>query len=572
MQDVADVEAGGIAGETAAREEPARNGAPPGSSGTSRVREALLRSRTSVEQGLVSEEEYLAALAERTGSFVLPEPPPAYLEPVTDRVPVPYLEEFLVVPLFRDHRDAVWIAVARELDPGTRRELERVLDAPLQTVLAPESMVLDLIASVYRGEDGLAVMEGTDLRVDGDGAVAVTDDVEELANQAPVVRLVNFILQEAFRKRASDVHVESMEDELRVRYRIDGALHDITQPPKKYQAAVVSRIKLLADLDVTERRRPQDGRIRMQIDGRPVDLRVSTIPTLHGESVVMRILDKESIRLPLEDLGFAPGVLSRFRRLIRAPHGVVLVTGPTGSGKTTTQYAALAQRNEPDVKILTVEDPVEYHLGGINQMAVKPAVGLTFARALRSLLRQDPDILMVGEMRDRETAEIAVQAALTGHLVFSTLHTNDAAGGVTRLLEMGVEDYLVAATVRGILAQRLVRTVCSRCVRSVEPHELDGAVREHVRRGDGAPLLRRGRGCEACDGTGYRGRTGIFELLELGEGVRSAVAEGAGTEEVRRLARDGGMRLLWEDGLEKVRRGVTTFEEVARVAEPPGAA
>lgn len=565
MPEVAEVEAV----ERGTPEERAGGGSVPSRSETSRVKEALLRSRTSVEQGLVSEDEYLSALAERTGSFVLPERPPAYLEPVTGEVPPAYLEEFLIVPLYRDHRDAVWIAVARELDPGTRRELERVLGGPLQTVLAPASMVLDLIASVYRGEDELAVVDGPDVRSDGEGAVAVTDDVEELANQAPVVRLVNFILQEAFRKRASDVHVESMEEELRVRYRIDGALHDITQPPKKYQAAVVSRIKLLADLDVTERRRPQDGRIRMRIDGSPVDLRVSTIPTLHGESVVMRILDRESIRLPLEDLGFAAEVLARFRRLIRAPHGVVLVTGPTGSGKTTTQYAALARRNEPDVKILTVEDPVEYHLAGINQMAVKPAVGLTFARALRSLLRQDPDILMVGEMRDRETAEIAVQAALTGHLVFSTLHTNDAAGGITRLLEMGVEDYLVSATVRGILAQRLVRTVCSRCARSVEPGELDGSVVERLGGGDGDPRLRRGRGCEACDGTGYRGRTGIFELLELGEGVRSAVAAGAGTGEVRRLARAAGMRLLWEDGLEKVRRGVTTFEEVARVAEPP---
>lgn len=528
------------------------------------VRDAILRTRRSVEEGLVSESDFLRALADRMGTVVVPESPPGLLEAVVEDVSPGFFEEHLLVPFHRGPRGEIWCATAREVHPAQRRELRRALDAPVELVVASREIVEELVGRLYGEEESSAL---------GTGGGGPVDDVEELARQAPVVRLVNFLLREAFHEGASDVHLEAREEELRVRFRVDGTLREVTTPPKRYQAAVVSRIKLLADMDITERRRPQDGRIQMEADGRAVDLRVSTVPTLHGESVVMRILDKDSIRIPLEELGFAPGTLGRFESLVETPHGILLVTGPTGSGKTTTQYAALEKRNAPEMKIVTVEDPVEYRLPGVNQTAVNPGIGLSFASALRSLLRQDPDIIMVGEMRDLETARIAIQAALTGHLVFSTLHTNDAASGITRLLEIGIESYLVPATVSGILAQRLVRTVCEQCAEPVEGAEGEEMLRTVVPpgldEGDGGggegTRLRRGRGCSACDGTGYRGRTGIFELLEMDEGLRAAVHRGASAQTVRRLAREAGMRTLREDGYRKVRRGVTTLEEVLRV-------
>lgn len=504
------------------------------------VRQTFLRSRRSVDEGLVSEREYIEALARREGAPLLETPPTGYLEPLAYTIPPEYMEEFLLAPFERTDAGAIRVAIAREIDPATRREVRSALDAPIELVVADKATVLGLIDRLHRGNG----LEATPVEPSGSEAA---DEIRDLASQPPVVRLVSFLIHEAYRKKASDIHLEAMEDEFKVRYRVDGILHHITTPPKEYQAAVVSRIKILADLDVTERRRPQDGRVRMAIDGNAVDLRISTVPTLHGESIVIRLLDQAVLALPLEELGLDPEMLSRLAKLIHAPQGIVLVTGPTGSGKTTTLYAALARRNSPEVKIVTVEDPVEYQLTGVNQVPVRPEIGLTFATGLRSLVRQDPDIVMVGEMRDHETAEIAIQAALTGHLVFSTLHTNDASGGVTRLLEMGVEPYLVASTVSAILAQRLVRLVCPGCARTGD----DG--------------LRRGQGCAACDGTGYRGRTGIFELLVLDDGIRRAIAERADLDRLRVLARERGMRTLREDGLRKARAGLTTIEEVLRV-------
>ncbi|MGH7556256.1 MAG: GspE/PulE family protein [Gemmatimonadota bacterium] len=527
------------------------------------IRQTFLRTRRSVDEGLVSEAEYLHSLAEREGASVMTDPPGTYLEPVGEAIPPSFMEEFLLVPFARPGTGPPSVAIARELDPATRRELAAVLGEAPALVVADKATVLGLIDALYRGRDGL--VEGVEVEGRTASGVEVSEEARDLANQPPVIRLVNFLIHEAHRKGASDIHLEALEDELKVRYRVDGTLHDITHPPKRYQAAILSRIKILADLDITERRRPQDGRLRTRIDDHAVDLRISTVPTLHGESVVIRLLDQETLRLPLDELGFDAGTLAGFRRRVEAPNGIVLVTGPTGSGKTTTLYAALARRNRPEVKIVTIEDPVEYQLAGVNQVHVRPDIGLTFAHGLRSLLRQDPDILMVGEMRDFETAAIAIQAALTGHLVFSTLHTNDAPGSVTRLLEMGVEDYLVASTVTSILAQRLVRRVCRACAVAVDARALGPAERALLGPPDGAWRLRRGTGCEACDATGYRGRTGIFELLLVDEAIRQAIADHAPVDRLRALALEGGMRTLREDGLRKAREGVTTVEEVLRV-------
>jgi general secretion pathway protein E len=398
------------------------------------------------------------------------------------------------------------------------------------------------------------------------------EDVEhlrDLASEAPVIRLVNVLIARALEQRASDIHIEPFEKELRVRYRIDGVLHDVDAPPRKLQAALISRVKLMAKLNIAERRLPQDGRIKLRMLGREIDLRVSTLPTLYGESVVLRILDRSSISVTLDSLGFPQDTLATFEKLINRPYGMILVTGPTGSGKTTTLYGALDKINSPDKKIITIEDPVEYQLSGVNQIHVKPQIGLTFANGLRSIVRQDPDVIMVGEIRDFETAEIAVQAALTGHLVFSTLHTNDAAGAVSRLLEMGVEDYLLASSLLGVMAQRLVRTLCPRCRRPVE-----GGI---VLATNGAPAnghadvpaaAYEARGCEHCAMTGYRGRSGIFELLVINEGVRQLILKRSSADVIRSFAvANQNMRTLREDGWRKVREGTTSVAEVLRVTQ-----
>lgn len=385
------------------------------------------------------------------------------------------------------------------------------------------------------------------------------DDLVARANEAPVIKLVNLLLLEALEARASDVHMEWYARGVRVRYRIDGVLQDAPSPPAHLAAAIVSRLKVMADLDIAERRLPQDGRIRLQLSDRYVDVRVSTLPTLHGESVVLRLLDKEKGRIGLADVGMSDEMLAQFSRVLKRPHGVVLATGPTGSGKTTTLYAAMDLVRSGREKILTVEDPVEYELTGVPQVAVNERIGLTFATALRALLRQDPDVMLVGEIRDAETAEIATQAALTGHLILSTLHTNDAVSALTRLLELGMAPYLVASTVEGVLAQRLVRLLCEDCrepVTSAIPND-----------GDSATKLPQWRavGCPSCRGTGFRGRTGIYELLVVDDAIREEVLQRRGAVELRRIATSSGMRTLRDDGMRLVREGRTTLEEVVRV-------
>jgi type II secretion system protein E len=392
-----------------------------------------------------------------------------------------------------------------------------------------------------------------------------------MAFDAPVVRLVNLLIENAIKANASDVHIEPFEDTLRVRYRIDGVLFDAETPPKRLRAAITSRIKIMAELNIAERRLPQDGRIRMGLEGRRLDIRVSTIPTLHGESIVMRILDRAAILLPLERLGFDERTRQLIEHIIRLPHGMLLVTGPTGSGKTTTLYAALDKINSPEKKIITIEDPVEYQLRGVNQIQVKPKIGLTFASGLRHIVRQDPDIIMVGEIRDQETADIAIHAALTGHFVFSTLHTNDAPGAVTRLLDMGLEPYLVASVLEGVLAQRLVRLVCQACRTPYHPEVTDLRAMgvEHVPAG--AQLVR-GVGCSECRGTGYRGRTGIYEFMRLSEDLRSLALRKAPGHELRQHAIAAGMTTLRQDGWSKCCMGLTSVEEVLRVThEEPDA-
>jgi len=386
-----------------------------------------------------------------------------------------------------------------------------------------------------------------------------------MAFEAPVVRLVNLLIENAIDAEASDIHVEPFEDTFRIRYRLDGILFDQEAPPRRLQAAVTSRIKLMAEMNIAERRLPQDGRIRVMLRGRRVDIRVSTIPTVHGESIVMRLLDRSSVFLPMEKLGFAPGTLRRFEALIKRPHGILLVTGPTGSGKTTTLYGALDKINTPDRKIITVEDPVEYQLKGVNQIHVKPKIGLTFATGLRHIVRQDPDVILIGEIRDLETAEIAIQAALTGHLVFSTLHTNDAPGAITRLQDMGVEPYLVASVLEGVLAQRLVRRICTACRVPDTPNAAD--LEALGIEGTSGRTLYRGRGCDECRGTGYRGRTGIYELFPITEDARSLILKRAPSRDIRRYAIEADMVTLRMDGWLKACESVTTVEEILRVTQ-----
>lgn len=389
--------------------------------------------------------------------------------------------------------------------------------------------------------------------------------LKDLASEAPIIRLVNMIITRAIESRASDIHIEPFEDELKVRYRIDGVLHDIESIPKRLQAAVVSRIKIMSKLNIAERRLPQDGRIRLKVGEREIDFRVSTIPVLYGESVVMRILHKEGIVIDLDLLGFPPRTLHSFEQIIKKPNGIILVTGPTGSGKTTTLYGALDKINSPDKKIITVEDPVEYQLKGVNQIQVKPQIGLNFANTLRHIVRQDPDIIMIGEIRDLETAEIAIQSALTGHLVFSTLHTNDAPSAITRLLDMGVENFLLSSTVRGILAQRLVRVICPSC--KEKDTSTAGAEELNLIGFDSNIAMHHGKGCEQCAFTGFYGRMGIFELLVIDDDIRRLILKNADSNEIRDAAKKHGMRTLIEDGAEKIKAGVTTLSEVLRVTQ-----
>jgi general secretion pathway protein E len=440
----------------------------------------------------------------------------------------------------------------------------------IQVLFGQESKILEAIERSYGagGSSMEKIIEDMDsipdLQAEGEENV---DQLRDMASEGPVIRLVNLIITRAIERRASDIHLEPFEENFRVRYRIDGVLHDVESPPKRLQAAIISRVKIMAKMNIAERRLPQDGRIMLRVKGKEIDFRVSTVPTIHGESIVLRILDKSSIVLDIMKLGFGRDTLKAFQELIQHPHGIILVTGPTGSGKTTTLYCALEKINSPDKKIITVEDPVEYQLKGINQIQVKPAINLTFANALRSIVRQDPDVILIGEIRDSETAEIAIHSALTGHLVLSTLHTNDAPSAITRLINMGMEDYLLSSTIIGILAQRLVRTACPYCREPSSPDpailqemKMDGVDPEEIRVFDV-------KGCPQCGNTGYWGRVGIYELLQVTEDIQKLILEKRDANLIKERARKAGMRTLRQDGWLKVREGITTVSEVLRVSQ-----
>jgi general secretion pathway protein E len=484
---------------------------------------------------------------------------------LSDDLAAGYLEEQRLLPLAREDGGIV-VATAGEPDPQAVAELADHFGLPVTLREMGEEELVAAVRRVYGTETASARELIREL--DDDVSVATaggleTHDLEGLANQPPVVRLVNLLLSEAVEAGASDVHLEAEDGGMRARYRIDGVLQDAPDPPLHLREALVSRLKIMAELDIAERRLPQDGRIRLRVEGRELDVRVSTLPTLHGESVVLRLLDAERQRHRLSGLGMAEDTLDAVARFAERPQGVLLATGPTGSGKTTTLYALVEELSTGHEKVVSVEDPVEYELPGVAQVPVRTGSGMTFARALRSILRQDPDVLLVGEMRDPETAEICVQASMTGHLVLSTLHTNDAPSALTRLLDLGVPDYLVASTVQLVLAQRLVRRTCEACAVRGSPDEA------HRRRmaadGHEVEAVRRGRGCEDCRGTGYRGRTGVYELLDVDEEVRSELLRHRGSGPIRRLALERGMRPLRADGWRQVALGRTTPEEVLRV-------
>lgn len=469
--------------------------------------------------------------------------------------------------------DVLKIAMADPFDQATLEAIQFSSRCEVDVYICDENAILSAIERCYGdstptfGKIIEGIGESDEARLQGGEDDTDVDHLKDLAAEAPIVRLVKLIIDQAVERKASDIHIEPSERDLRVRYRMDGLLYDRETIPKRHKAAVISRIKILANMKIDEKRLPQDGRIKYDYLGRIIDLRVSTLPTLYGESVVIRILDQESIELDLGHLGFSPQSLVAFRGLIEKPYGMLLVTGPTGSGKTTTLYAALSQINSRDRKIITIEDPVEYQLEGVNQMQVNPRINLTFANGLRSIVRQDPDIIMVGEIRDRETAEIAIHAALTGHLVFSTLHTNDAPGAVTRLLDMNIESFLISSSLIGVLAQRLVRVNCENCKQIYQPTQ---EILEKVGliRGKVPDLITyRGKGCEECGNTGYKGRIGIFELMLIEEPIRQLIVEKAPSNVIKQKARALGMVVLREDGWEKVKEGVTSIEEVLRVTQ-----
>jgi len=458
------------------------------------------------------------------------------------------------------------VAITDPFDLYAMDNLRFLLNTDVRCVLAAPDSVDEAIDRYYGVEEStvdnmLQEFTDSDIGYEHSGVEIERGETAEESDDAPMIRLVHLIISEAVRERASDIHIEPLENRLRIRYRIDGICHEVDAPPKKLQAAMISRVKIISGMDIAEKRKPQDGRIAMSVAGKKLDLRVSALPAYHGESVVMRILEKESILINLQELGFHETDYKRFQGIIRRPNGIFLVTGPTGSGKTTTLYAALNELNRPDKKIITAEDPVEYMLTGINQCEVNTKTGLTFGRILRSMLRQAPNIILIGEIRDAETATIAVEAALTGHLVFSTLHTNDAPGAITRLIDMGVKPFLVASAVQAIMAQRLVRTICSQCKTPTEldPRELQavGLKPEDIR----SVTIYKGAGCAYCRNTGYRGRIAVFELMQMDGQLRDMTFRRETHSDIRKQARMSGMVTLREDGIRKVLAGITTLEE-----------
>ena len=521
---------------------------------------------------LLKEEQVLEALAQQFEISWVPHLDTTHVDhELIKKVPIAFCRRYRVLPL-RYEEGAILTASTDPLETVALDDLRLLLGKPIKPVLTTSVV---LLACLNRAYDEIANPAGAEQVMED---IAASESLDQLAHEldepqdlldatdeAPIIRLVNSVLFQAVRQRASDIHFESFERGLVVRYRIDGVLYPVLTPPKHLQASIIARLKIMSGLNIAEKRLPQDGRFAIRTSGKDVDLRVSVLPTSHGERVVLRLLEKENRLLNLSEMGFSKERLAVIHQLIQLAHGIILVTGPTGSGKTTTLYAALSHINAPDKNIITVEDPVEYQLLGIGQMQVNPRINLSFAAGLRSILRQDPDVIMIGEIRDRETAEIAIHASLTGHLVFSTLHTNDAASAATRLIDMGIEPFLVASSVVAVLAQRLLRRICPDCKRSYTPSE------EELSRLDVAPgsnvTLFRGAGCAACSQTGYRGRTGIFELMVLNDDIRRLIGSKADSTAIKHAAITNGMVTLKQEGADRVLQGHTTLEEVMRITQ-----
>lgn len=484
-------------------------------------------------------------------------------------IPVALAKEHNIIPIGQKN-NCVTIATSDPLDLYALDNLRFILNCEIECVLAPSDEIEQTVKKYYGIQEStvdsmLQEFTESDITFVEDDSTDLGDGEKDNAEDAPVIKLVTLIIGEAVRARASDIHIEPLETKLRIRYRVDGMCHEVDSPPKRLQGPIISRIKIMADMDIAEKRRPQDGRIKISLMGRELDLRVSCLPANHGESVVLRILDKESLLLGITDLGFEEVDYKRFNRIIKRPNGILLVTGPTGSGKTTTLYGALSELNKPDRKIITAEDPVEYHLSGVNQCLVKREIGLTFPRILRAMMRQAPNIILVGEIRDHETAEIAIQAALTGHLVFSTLHTNDAPSAITRLIDMNVPPFLVASSIQAVMGQRLVRVLCPKCK---EPHEYDKGMLQAIGikpRAVKGVTMYHDVGCEECKGVGFKGRLGIFELMEMDHTLREMAFTKTPYNILRRQAINSGMTTLQEDGVRKVLKGITTIEEIIKL-------
>ncbi len=532
-----------------------------------RLGEVLVRMKA------VQEEDVLRALSLQLDLPLVTRIDPEAVPPeLVAKVPINFAKQARIVPLGRLD-GAVRLAVADPLDTGGQESAAILLGLPVLPELAPPQLIVDAINQVYdrAADENARLME--DLETEDLESVAheleEPTDLLEADEEAPIIRLVNSLLFRAVKERASDIHINPEERDLSVRYRIDGVLREVIRPPKRIQASMASRIKIMGGLNIAEKRLPQDGRIRIKIAGKDVDIRLSTVPTAHGERIVMRLLDKSNVLLDLGEIGFEDWQLRIMDQLITRSHGIVLVTGPTGSGKTTTLYAALSKINSPDLNILTIEDPVEIPLKGVGQVQVNPKIDLTFASGLRAFLRQDPDVVMVGEIRDLETAEIAIQASLTGHLVFSTIHTNDAAGAITRLADMGVQPFLVASSLVGVLAQRLVRVLCPECKQAYVPtqEELSQAgITPRILASAGTPRqLYRAVGCPACQQTGYQGRTGIYELMLVDDDLRQLILKNVDSSSIKRKAAEHGMLSLLEHGAYKVAQGITTAAEVLSV-------
>ncbi len=524
---------------------------------------------------VISEEQLLKALSLQLDlPFVARLPVEQITPELLSKVPINFAKQSKLLPV-RVEDGTVVCATSDPLDTALLDEARQLLDAPVSALLAPSQAILDGINSVYdraanEAERLMDNMAMDDLDTLAHELEEPQDLLDAADDEAPIIKLVNSLLFQAAKERASDIHIEPFERELAVRFRVDGVLREKIKPPKRFQKAIASRVKIMGNLNIAETRLPQDGRIRIKLAGRDIDIRLSTVPTSFGERIVMRLLDKSVVILDLAEIGFSPDQLDVMDSLITRSHGILLVTGPTGSGKTTTLYAALSKINNPDLNILTVEDPVEYQITGIGQVQANPKIDLTFASALRSFLRQDPDVIMVGEIRDLETAEIAIQASLTGHLVFSTVHTNDAPGAITRLIDMGVEPFLVASSLVGVLAQRLVRVACKDCREAYSPTDEElaemGLQRSDMAR-EGVTQIYRATGCSNCNSTGYRGRTGIYEMMIVSDDIRQQVLRKVDSNTIKRSAIAQGMRTLLQDGARKVLRGITTSAELLSVTQ-----